>query len=307
MSERPTWRLLGFALALLFVLAGMAAHGDGARAQAEPRLSRLGISLWPEFDSPPGGPVFDGPPILVIVQGELAPDTDFPARLSIHIPAVAGEPWAVASAVDPSASPVDRPYETSTEGDSLVVSLETPDPVVLLEFYLPATQDGASREFTYVWPGDLAADAVMLRAQVPLGAEDFQSEPVLGPSEVGTYGLFYRETTLGGLEAGQTLSFGIQYTKDDPRLTVDILSEGESDTDGGGVPLGWPILLGMAAAVVVGVGALVYYRHSYGRPSAARPSGAEAEGAAGFCTQCGKALSAEDRFCSQCGAPVRRA
>ncbi len=307
MSERPTWRLLGFVLALLFVLAGAAADGGGARAQAEPRLSRLGISLWPEFDSPPGGAVFDGPPVLVIVQGELAPDTDLPARLSVRIPVVAGEPWAVASAVDSTASPTDLPYETSTEGDSLVVSLETPDPIVLLEFYLPAIEDGASREFTYVWPGDLAVEAVTLRAQVPLGAEDFQSEPVLGPAEVGTYGLFHRQTTLGGLEAGQTLSFQIQYTKGDPRLTVDILTEGESDTDRGGVPLGWPILLGMAAAVVVGVSVLVYYRHSYGRPSAARPPRGEEAGGAGYCTQCGKALSTEDRFCSRCGTPARKA
>lgn len=306
MGERRTWGLLGLLLAVLLALAGAAATGRGAWAQAEPRLSRLGIALWPEFDRPLA---------LVIIQGELAPDTALPARLSLHIPAIAGEPHAVASSAglgaDPGASLVDREYETTTEGDSLLLTLETPDPIVHLEFYLPLTRDGLQRDFTYVWPGDLAAEEVTLRAQIPVGAEDFRTEPELGPPEVRGDGLRYREMTLGGLEAGQTLSFRIEYSKEDPRLSIEALAAAQPADDSGGVPLGWPLLAAMAVVVLVGSAALAWYRYSQRRPAAARvrrgpwPGRRPTRGAA-YCTQCGQALSPEDRFCSRCGAPVRR-
>lgn len=297
MSEKTVWRLLGLLLAVLLALAGVATAGSGAWAQAEPRLSRLAIALWPEFDRPLA---------LVIIQGELAPDTALPARLSFHIPATAGEPYAVASSAGPGANLVDREYETTSEGDSLLVTLETPHPIVYLEFYLPLTRDGLQREFTYVWPGDLAADEVALQAQIPVGAQGFRTEPELGPPVEGGDGLLYREMTLDGLESGQTLSFRIQYSKEDPGLSVEALAD-----DGGGVPLGWPVLAAMAAVVLVGSAALAWYRYSQRQPVAAQLPrgpwpGRRPTGGGAYCTQCGQALSPEDRFCSRCGAPAHR-
>jgi hypothetical protein len=283
--------------------AGREASAQTPVAQAGPRLSRLDIALWPEFDRPL---------TLVIIQGELAPDTALPARLTFHIPSAAGEPHAVASGAGPGAGLINREYQTTTEGDSLVVTLETPDPIVHLEFYVPLTRDGLQREFTYIWPGDLAVDSVTLRAQIPVGAQDFQTEPLLGLPEVGADGLGYRETTLGALEAGQTLSFRLQYSKEDPRLTAETLPSAQPDDDGGGVPLGWPALAVMAAVVLVGVAALAWYRYSQRQPMPVRlprgpgPGKRGAGRAAAYCTQCGQALSPGDRFCSQCGTPVRR-
>jgi hypothetical protein len=127
----------------------------------------------------------------------------------------------------------------------------------------------------------------------------------------GADGFLYRETTLGGLDTGQTLSFRIQYSKEDPRLTVDTLPIAEPADDGGGVPLGWPVLAAMAAVVIVGIVALAWYRYSQRQPAAARPGapgrpGGRTTGGAAYCTQCGQALSPEDRFCSRCGARTRR-
>ena len=302
MGRETSWMSPRLLLAVLLALAAVAAAGHGASAQPEPRFSRLGISVWPEFDRPMA---------LVIIRGELDPDTALPARLSLRIPAAAGQPSAVASATSLDADPADLEYETAAEGGSLLITLETPDPVVQLEFYLPITREGLQREFTYVWPGDLAADEVTLQAQIPVGAQDFQTEPDLGPPVMSTDGLLYRETTLFGLDAGETVSLHLQYSKEDPRLTLDALAADEPADDGGGGPLRWPVLAAIAAVVLVGIAAMSWYRYSQRQPTAVRsprrsPPGRRTSGGGAYCTQCGRTLSAGDRFCSRCGAPARR-
>lgn len=287
----------GLLLLAVLSLATLLPLGAAASAQAAPRLSRLDIALWPEYDQPTA---------LVIIRGELAADTAFPAAVSLRIPAPAGQPFAVASSTSPASGLVSREYETAAEGDSFRITFETPDPVIHVEFYLPIARDGLRRDFTYLWPGDIAADSVTLRAQIPAGAEDFQTEPLLGPPEVGPDGLGYRQATVGALETGQTLSFHIQYSKQDPRLTIETVPAAQPSDEGGGPPLPWPALAAIAAVALAGVAAVAWYRY-YGRglaPAGAGPGGAGR--AAAYCTQCGRALSTADRFCSHCGTPVRK-
>ena len=300
--------LPGLVLAAVLALSGLIVFDREASAQAQPHLSHLDVAVWPEFDEPPNWTDVNRPPALVIIEAQLPPDAlqEGPAQLSLRIPAAAGQPYAVASSTQPGAGLVNRRYETATEADSLRITLETPDPVVHIEFYLPLAKDGVRRELTYVWPGDLAADSVTLRVQVPVGAENLQTEPALGPVATGDLGLLYREADLGALEAGQTLSFHIQYDKEDPRFTVETLPEAQpASGGGGGVTLPWPVLAAVAAVLAVGVLALIWYRFYQRRPA---PVGSSRGPRAPvrYCTRCGRALSAEDRFCPQCGAPVRR-
>ena len=302
--RRPWWLLLVAVLAL----AGPRVAGWEASAQDQPRLSRLDVAIWPEFDEPPNWTDVDRPPALVIIRAELSSDTlpeEGPARLSLRIPAAAGRPYAVATSTDPGAGLVNQEYETAVEGDSLRITLRTEEPVVHVEFYLPLARDGFRRDITYVWPGDLAADSVTLRVQVPVGAENLQTEPEMGPAETGDLGLLYRETDLGALEAGQALSFRVAYDKQDPRFTIDTIPDTDSLPEpaaGGddGVPLPWPVLAAMAAVLLMGIAVVIWYRSYQGRPA---PIGRTA---ARHCTQCGRALSVEDRFCSRCGTPVRK-
>jgi hypothetical protein len=306
MSKKAARMLSGLLVVVLLAVAVPIVAGHETFAQAQPRLSHLDIAVWPEFDEPLTW-ADDRPPALVIIRGELASDTVLPTSLSLRIPAAAGQPYAVASSTQPNAGLVNREYETAMEGDSLRITLETPDPVVHVEFYLPMAGEGFQRDLTYVWPGDLAADSVTLRVQIPVGAEDFQTEPELGPAEVGDLDLLYRQTTLGALEAGQTLSLRIQYSKQDPRLTIDTLPETQPTGGGdGGIALPWPVLAAMAAVLLVGIVALAWYRLYQRRPAPVRLPSGGARGSARYCTQCGQALSVENRFCSKCGTPVRK-
>ena len=312
MSSKAARTLSGLVVLTLLTLAGLPFAGRGASAQppepqVQPRLSQLDISIWPEFDAPPAWPEMDGPPSLVIIQAELAAATALPARLTFHIPLAAGRPNAVASASSSTAELADlESFQTKPEGDSLLVTVETPDPIVHLEFYLPMAREDVRRDFTYSWPGGLAADSVTLRAQIPIGAEDFQTEPELGSPEVGQFGLLYRQGTFGPLEAAETLSLRLEYDKEGTTLSQETLPAAQPSSDDGGTPLPWPALAAIAAVGLVGIVAVAWYRY-YGRrpaPARARPGGAA--GAAGYCTQCGQALSTADRFCSRCGTPVRK-
>jgi hypothetical protein len=304
MRRKRAWGLAGLVLLALLSFAALLPAAHGVSAQAAPRFSQLDIALWPEFDEPVDWPDPNVPPVLVIIGGQLAPDTALPVTISIRIPAAAGQPYAVASSTDPTSDLVSREYQTATEGDSLRVTFQTPDPIVHLEFYLPMTRDGTQRDFTYVWPGDVAADSVALTAQIPVGADNFQTEPSLGPTEVGPDGLNYRQTTLGALATGQTLSLRVQYSKSDSQLTINTLPGAQPSGGGAGLP--WPVLAAIAAVALVGVVAVAWYRYRGRRlaPARARPGGTSA--AAGYCTRCGQPLSTADRFCSRCGTPVRK-
>ena len=312
MSKKAARTLCGMVVSALLTLACLPFAGSGASAQApepqvQPRLSRLDISIWPEFDAPPAWSELDGPPALVIIQAELAVDTALPTRLTFRIPLAAGRPNAVASASSSTAELADlESFQTKPEGDSLLVTVETPDPIVHLEFYLAMAKQDVRRDFSYSWPGGLAADSVTLRAQIPVGAQDLQTEPELGAPEVGQFGLLYRQATLGPLQAAETLSFRIEYDKEDTALSEQTLPAAQPSNDDDGAPLPWPALAAIATVVLVGIVAVAWYRY-YGRrlaPARARPGAAA--GAAGYCTQCGQALSTADRFCSRCGTPVRK-
>ena len=97
MRAKAIWTLLALVVAMMLASAGLAAVGRGARAQTEPRLSLLDIAVWPEFDRPL---------VLVIIQAELSADTTLPAPLTLRIPAIAGQPYAVAPAASPPSSQV---------------------------------------------------------------------------------------------------------------------------------------------------------------------------------------------------------
>src|SRR3972149_1444508 len=100
MRKNQAWALAGLVVLTLLTMASLPFVGRGASAQTpepqvQPRLARLDISIWPEFDAPPAWPELDGPPALVITQAELAVDAALPALLTFRLPLAAGRPNAV--------------------------------------------------------------------------------------------------------------------------------------------------------------------------------------------------------------------
>lgn len=340
-------------LILPAVLAGLALAGAvPARAQQAVSLASLDISLWPEFDKPS---------VLVILNGQVAPGAALPASLSVHIPAAAGGPNAVA-VVGADGGLFQTPYTTSSAGGDIIISFTTNTAGFRVEYYDPSLViNGEARSFGLRWKSDLAIQAVTVRVQQPYGARSLSGRPALVPAGVGDYGLSEYTAALGPLVAGGTVSLDLGYSKTGSTLSATavaslpggVSAQAASASNNSGLWLAG----GAAGILTLAGGAAIWYwrvrpaaqgqarrrpgassqarrvpaKAAQAAPSRRRPATARArakaaatappvgagtdqasagqaaasQALAAFCPQCGRRYQAGDRFCRQCGAPVR--
>jgi zinc ribbon protein len=320
--NRPvTSRLLRLAGALLILTLSLGAYP--AQAQGTIALSSLTIELWPEFDKPA---------TLVILNGTLASSVPLPAQLTLHIPAASGGPFAVA-AQDASGKLVNTQYTTAPSGDTIAVSLTVDFPTFHAEYYDPAlTITGEARDYIFHWTTDYAVTAATVRVQEPVDARDLTAEPAVTPAGTADFGLNYYAASLGALSAGQSRPVHLRYSKSTSTLSSEVVNKNTP------VPLATttvtqplpsqlpltPILLAAAGGfgvLMIGFGVWSYVRNRRGteteharrrrRRTASlgdeppAPPRAEAPTPARFCVQCGQLLLTGDRFCRNCGTPIR--
>jgi hypothetical protein len=265
-------------------------------AQENPRFASLQIEIWPEFDRRAA---------LVILKGELAPDLALPAPVSLRIPASSGGPSAVAFATTPKDELLNLTHDRTYGDDFIALRFMALHRFIHIEFYDPLVTSKSERSYTYSWPGDVAVDRLSVRLQEPAAASNITVQPDLGAGVEGPNGLLYRTAELGTLEAGKQLPITIRYTKTDSRTSTEILGVNAPDstpavTTGSREGLSrWPLILAVAAALVMGAGVAAWWwrrrRKAFGLQA----------GGAGFCPQCGSRLASGARFCSTCGTPVR--
>jgi len=293
-------RILMVVLAVALLPAFAASPSGNGAPKGNPRLASLQIEVWPEFDRPAA---------LVILRGELAADVALPAAVSLRIPASSGGPAAVASSTGPDAGLGNLKYESKKAGDFITLSFETPHRLFHVEFYDPLATGKPERGYTYVWPGDLAVNRLSVVLQEPAGARDISVQPNLDGTSIGQNGLHYRSADLGPLEAGKELPIRIRYTKTAAQTTTEMLKPAAkmpqpeipkaspAPAAGSSDKLRWALMLAIAAALIIGVGAGALWWRGRGEASSAQP------GDAALCSKCGAKLAAEDRFCSKCGTP----
>jgi len=291
-----------------------------AWAQSETRLSALTIELWPEYDQPA---------MLVILRGTLAPETVLPASVTVHIPASANGPHAVA-VQDANGQLTDAQFVTTPQADSLAVTLQATVPSFQVEYYDAALKiEGQARQYVFTWTADFAVTAATLRVQEPVNARNLTGEPPLMLAGASDIGLRYYTASLGALTAGQAVTAHINYAKPDAQLSVTQVTAQPLAATPALVAAPPPAMseaqlqqwLAIALLVVsmglVGLGFLFWRRtraaparlaRSRGRrPSNNPPSTPPPTMAIKFCTQCGQPVGPEDRFCRHCGNAIRTA
>ncbi len=282
-------RLLVFALLAAPVLAG---------AQTNPRLATLHIQIWPEFDRRAA---------LIILNGELAPDTPLPANVSMRLPASAGGPSAVAFANEPDSQLFNLQHKVTRSGDYSTLQFSTPQRFFHVEYYDDALATGSpQRAYTYVWPGDFAVDRMKVTLQEPAAASDVAALPELGARTAGGDGLYYRTLDVGAYEAGKQLPVAVRYTKPDTRTSAEILKMKTSAAEPPGTPAStgsYPAWVPLAATMLGISASIPALWWVWRRRRAAR--GARAA-IAGLCSRCGNALGPGDRYCSSCGARAKK-
>jgi hypothetical protein len=284
-------------------------------------LAKVEIALWPEFDQPS---------MLVILNGQLATGVTLPASLTVHLPAAAGRPNAVA-VVDANGGLFETPYTTTQAGGDIIIAFTTSTAGFRVEYYDPSLViNGDARSFGLRWKTDLPIQAVTVRVQQPAGARGLTGRPALTAAGAGDYGLSYYTAALGAAVAGSTVSFDLGYSKTGSALSATAVANtaGAASAPAGtpaaatasGQSSTLPILLLMVALVGAGVGGYLWWRSAGGGQWARRrapPAARRGQPAATRATQArarrSSARSAASKpeaasmgeapaaFCPQCG------
>ncbi len=272
-----------------------------AQAQGLPTLSKLEISLWPEYD---------WPGVLVIYRGQFAADTPLPVAVEIRIPARIGQPHAVAHKAG-DGQLFEQEYETRIEGEWLVVSFDLPTSSFQLEYYdkLPVDESGR-RTYTFAYVADYPVAALNLDVQMPATAEGFFLDPAAPLAVQETDGLFYHLVRAGPLDQGERKSWTFTYRKANSSLSVEVMGLVPTETSapsaakGSAIPAGFTVLVVLAAVAGAGVAAFWLGRRT--QPAAKPESPPSASARALFCHQCGAQLRPDSKFCHNCGTIVNR-
>jgi hypothetical protein len=297
-------------LILLVIISAWPAAAQGALT-----IPQASLKLWPEYDDPG---------LLVIFAGDFADDASFPQ--TVAFPVAAGARNIQATVNDATRGLLSQEWQL--QGGKVTYSL--PQPGFHVEYYVDRPPSGDQREIVHTFEAPYPIAALEIAVQQPARATDFTVTPAPGSTITGADGLTYHIITLANLAAGEKRDIKISYVKPDTGLSAPQLALTSATPPVAAAPAppqaaaavtqtSWlPLLLiaaGLLALIAIGVYWFVARRRA-GEPAEAaapkapsaplQPAARPAPGdAATFCTQCGRALRPEDRFCAQCGAPRR--
>ncbi|MEK6255731.1 MAG: zinc ribbon domain-containing protein [Chloroflexota bacterium] len=253
-------------------------------AQELVSFSVIEIDLWSEYDQPA---------MLVIYRMQLSEETVLPVELSFQIPASVGNPTAVANGSSPSTiSDVD--FTRTVEGEYAQINFVATGAYIQFEYYDASLNvEEKARHYEYFWPGDYAADAVVLRVKLPADSQSVNLPAGFSAGEVGADGYLYYELVGGESKAGDSLYIPISYSV------------------GGDARQVYAWILGGLGVVLIAVGGVRYYKGSRKskrghkarrRQTASKPTD---QLSTIFCHNCGEQARIGDKFCRNCGAELR--
>lgn len=276
--------------------------------QATSPLESVEVHLWPEYDRMA---------VLVIYRITLPAAASLPATVEVPIPAVAGEPYAVAVR-NSEGDLLNAAYTRVVQGDRATIAVEATQREVQLEYYEDLIRDGAERRYTFTWPTGLAAGSLAFEVQQPAGATEFELDPAAAAPRGGEFGLLYHRVEIGPVTGSTPPTLSLRYQKASEALSIeasaDSLPPVATDTSSAESGIWTPWLLGGLGALLMAAGGLWQVRRARARrprrnrhrPARGDEGEPRPERAAIFCHSCGTPAGASDLFCRQCGTRLRR-
>ena len=289
------------------------------------------VQVWPEYDSAD---------VLVMMEFILDPTVKLPMTFNFYAPAGARLSGIAEIDGNGQFVYGKTPVVTAGTGfDKVAFQVENYRHLRVEYYYDPGLGQVAARSFPVVFQNPVDAAQVTMSVQQPLRSTGFAVTPVLGPPTVDAQGFTTVQGSFTDVKEGQRVSLLIAYTKGDaePSVTTGTTADPAGVPASTNSGAKWLIWLGVIVVVVVG-GIVVWTMLSPRRPqkpeapstgqstkpvskavarnkapAGKRPAGGEkdrpsADGSAGgrrgpvrFCTECGRALRDDDRFCPQCG------
>lgn len=266
------------------------------------------VHLWPEYDRMA---------VLVIYRITLPAAASLPTIVEVPIPALAGEPYAVAVR-NSEGGLLNAAYTRAVEGDRATIAIEATQREVQLEYYEDLIRDGAERRYTFTWPIGLPTASLAFEVQQPAGATELELDPPGAAPRAGELGLLYHRVEIGAVTGSPPPTLSLRYQKASEELSIEASAASLPPTAAGSSSIesgAWaPWLLGGLGALLIAAGGIWQVRRvraqrpsrNRHRPARQPEEGTRSEEAAVFCHSCGTPAGPSDRFCRQCGTRLRR-
>lgn len=170
-------------------------------------IDTLTVDLWPDYDKAS---------VLVLLTGTLPADTPLPVRVTLPFPETA-HLNAVARIDARDGQMKDDILSSPGPGE---LSFITPDLSFRLEYYQPYTVKDKERSFDFTWRADVSVARFRVKVQRPSAAVTFRTVPSTTDILRDEYGLIYHLFPVRSLPAGHTLTVHVDYTVNQPRLSL---------------------------------------------------------------------------------------
>jgi hypothetical protein len=275
------------------------------------RISRLNVSVWPEYDDPR---------VLVIYHGEFEEGPNFPLWADFYIPEDAEINGAGIDA--PDGQQLWQEYKIIRQGDRKAISVNLNQSRFFLEYYYDPFPGGALKYFEQKIENKYPVADLRVTIQKPLKAEDFQITPKTEDSFTDTRGFTYFRYNFTNLQPENSVNLMVSYKKDDPDPSIvrqkslqqgaerPAPSQGQKTASGFKGGSSERAYAGIVLIIVAGVIAavIIIKKVSSGEeePIDIEERRAEGRGGWNFCPACGAKLEKNYKFCPACGHTIKR-
>lgn len=330
LTAQQLWDLVAYVRALATPQSAAASPGSLPATTPAPvadlTITRLRLSIWPEYDDPR---------VLIMLRGEMAPRQAFPTQIILPLPKDAE--IIGAGMISEHNELLMHPYQVLPGDTQDTLQLNLPAPRFFLEFYYnPWRASATEKRFAYAVPTTYPIEVLEVDVQQPLKATDFRLDPPPMERLTDTEGFTYHSFAYRDIKKNQTHTFTIAYTKTVATPSVPRQSSASPPARGTPIALRKTLLsLGILAGAVMALAgwawlwrgaqrqpipdaspasqatpasdALLALLHKDAEvPEAAEASPLPPPRVVNFCTQCGRKVLPDDRFCSGCGKLIKR-
>ena len=180
------------------------------------KISYMEIDIWPEYDQPS---------VLVIFRVSFSSITSFPARVSLRIPASAGDPYSVAMK-DLDGMLYDLEYSVVYDGAWNKIEFVTSSQDMQIEFYEPYYQaSDITRAYDFAWISDYPIDDLVVIVQKPKFATIMSTLPDAGKGVLNEDdGLTYYSMDFNSIDQGATVDVQLSYIKTNDGLSASTVA-----------------------------------------------------------------------------------
>ena len=312
LNDREIRDTVAYVQTLATGLSAMAQPETESTASAQPndlRITRLQLSVWPEYDDPR---------VLLIMRGELAPGIPFPTQVNLPVPLNAE--IIGAGMISELGELLLHPHRVVSGETSQTLEITLPSRRFFAELYYdPFETSGDTKRFSYTFRAPYPIGQLDVDVQQPYTASDFVIEPPAMAQESEGRDTTYHRFVYRDMAPGQEETFAVSYVKTDEQPSVAKADDPQADVVDHKGPqdrkfIYSAVLAGVIAAYVLGTLLWVAYRRRRAAvtsaepatlPMAAPPTPKPATPVTtNFCSQCGRALNTDYAFCPGCGHAI---